>query len=225
MPPKIPQPPAGLEFNTPMQADGYQFLQKISNAFAAAVFFDPQYRGILDKLAYGNEGVRRGQQRSGLPQMDATTITKFLTEIQRILKPSGHLFLWVDKFHLCSGITPWLNNLELEIVDLITWDKQRMGMGYRTRRQAEYLIVLQKPPKRAKGIWLDNSIRDCVAEKVVRRNTHAKPVDLQARLINAVTKANEVIVDPAAGTFSVLKACEQVGNRYFLGCDIQLREG
>jgi site-specific DNA-methyltransferase (adenine-specific) len=28
----------------------------------------------------------------------------------------------------------------------------KMGMGYRTRRESEYLLVLQKPPLKAKGI-------------------------------------------------------------------------
>ena len=32
-------------------------------------FLDPQYRGVLDHLAYGNEGVRRGAARAALPQM------------------------------------------------------------------------------------------------------------------------------------------------------------
>ena len=36
-------------------------------------------------------------------------------------------------------------------MDLVTWDKDRMGMGYRTRRVTEYMVILQKPPTQVGG--------------------------------------------------------------------------
>ena len=50
----------------------------------------------------------------------------------------------MDKFHLCEGIKNWIAGTNLHIVDLITWNKETFGMGYRTRRTAEYLLILQK---------------------------------------------------------------------------------
>ena len=44
-------------------------------------------------------------------------------------------------------------------------------------------------------------------------------VQLQAQLIEAVTNPGDLVVDPAAGTYSVLEACQQTG-REFLGCDL-----
>lgn len=108
------------------------------------MFFDPQYRGVLDKLKYGNEGKKRGRARAQLEQMNEETIITFIKEINRILKPSKYLFLWVDKFHLVEGVKPWLINTSFKLVDMITWDKQKIGMGYRTRRKSEYLLILQK---------------------------------------------------------------------------------
>ena len=138
-----------------------------------------------------------------------------------ILTPSGHLFLWIDKFHLCQNFRSWLVGTELEVVDLIVWNKQRLGMGYRTRRVSEYLVVIQKLPRKAKGIWRLHNIRDVWDEKVIDKNghTHAKPIGLQASLIEAVSNKGDSIIDPAAGSFSVLKAANKVG-RNFLGCDI-----
>ena len=183
--------------------------------------FDPQYRGILDKMQYGNEGVSRGQRRSGLPQMPEDTIAAFIEGIARALIPSGHLFLWMDKFHLCQGVRPWLERegLNLEIVDLVTWDKGRMGMGYRTRRVSEYLLIVQKRPKRAKGVWQKHDIPDVWNESIPpKAGVHAKPVNLQAALIAAVTDPGDVVLDPAAGSYSVMTAAQQAG-RQFLGCD------
>ena len=49
-----------LELNVRHRMDGLDLMGTLSDASVPAVFFDPQYRGVLDKLAYGNEGKARG---------------------------------------------------------------------------------------------------------------------------------------------------------------------
>ena len=211
--------PALVERDTRVAMDGLALLSNLPETCIAAAFFDPQYRGVLDKLGYGNEGVLRGQKRSALPQMSSEVIGEFIRGIGRVLGPSGHLFLWIDKYHLCSGIGEWIEGTDLETVDLVTWNKGRIGMGYRTRRTAEYLVVLQKAPKRAKGVWTRHDIPDVWDEKPTSKVTHSKPVGLQQALIEAVTAPGDVVLDPAAGSFSVLEACRLAG-RTFVGCDV-----
>ncbi len=200
--------------------DGRELLGEIEDACLKAVFFDPQYRGVLDKLSYGNEGKQRGKARSSLPQMGSDTIQDFFREIFRVLTPSGYLFLWVDKFHLVEGVRDWFKELpDMQCVDLITWNKQRMGMGYRTRRKSEYLVVIQKKPVLAKATWTIHSIPDVWDEKVAKTHAHSKPVELQKQLILAVTQEGDYVCDPASGGYSVLEACRQTG-RHFIGGDI-----
>ena len=212
--------PKELKINTKLKMDGLELLSKIPTKTIPIVFFDPQYRGILDKMKYGNEGKGRGQARYEIPQMSEQVIKQFIKGIDKILIPSGHLFLWIDKFHLCEGVTSWFSGTNMDIVDLIVWNKKRMGMGYRTRRCAEYLIVLQRLPRKAKGVWKVHNILDVWDESIKNKkgHTHRKPVDLQSKLINAVSNEGDV-VDPAAGSFSVMEASNQVG-RNFLGCDV-----
>jgi len=200
--------------------DGLVLMRKLPDRCVTAAFFDPQYRGILDKLSYGNEGERRGKARCSLRQMTEETIRQFIGEIDRLLIPGGHLFLWMDKFHVCTGFTQWLTDTKLGCVDMITWNKGRMGMGYRTRRACEYLVVLQRPPRKAKGVWKVHNIPDVWCEKAhAERGVHAKPVELQARLIEAVSNPGDLVLDPAAGSYSVLAACQSIG-RNFIGCDL-----
>ena len=183
-------------------------------------FFDPQYRGVLEKLSYGNEGRDRSKRRCALKQMDDATIGRFARGIDRALIPSGHLFLWVDKFHLCQGVHPWFDGTSVDIVDLVTWNKGTFGMGYRTRRRAEYCVVLQKQPRRAKGVWKVHDIPDVIQERVSQRDhPHTKPVDLQGELMAAVSDEGDFVIDPAAGSFSVLQAARD-RRRTFLGCDL-----
>lgn len=201
--------------------DGLELLRQINSSSIKGIFFDPQYRGILDKLSYGNEGKKRGKARSSLPQMSENVIRKFLAEIRRILTPSGYLFLWVDKFHLVEGISSWFGDLpDIKSVDMITWNKMKTGMGYRTRRKSEYLIILQKTPIFAKSTWTLHNIPDVWDEKVSKSHPHSKPIELQKQLILATTAIGDFICDPASGGYSVFNACKET-KRNFIGGDIK----
>lgn len=210
--------------NKKNKCDGLKLLSDIKNGTISVTFFDPQYRGILDKLKYGNEGKNRGKDRCSLKQMDEETIISFIKEINRVLKDSGHLFLWIDKFHLGQGACQkWFVDTKLNLVDMIVWNKEKMGMGYRTRRISEYLMVYQKSPVKAKNCWFDHSIPDVWEEKTVKKHPHSKPTELQKRLIAATTVAGDIVLDPASGGYSVFDACKML-NRDFLGGDISYGE-
>lgn len=209
-------------FNKENNICGLELMRQINDSSISLCFFDPQYRGVLDKMGYGNEGERQ-KARSNLIQMSEDVIINFIQEINRVLKKSAYLMLWIDKFHLCEGISGWINLTELQIVDLITWDKGKMGMGYRTRKQSEYLLILQKKPLRAKGTWKSHSIRDVWSEKVLsseaKLHPHVKPKGLQSALIESCTNENDIVLDPAAGSFSVFECCKSLG-RNFIGTNL-----
>ena len=176
----------------------------------------------MDQLKYGNEGKGRGQRKSALTQMYEETIVRFVRKIDRILIPSGHLFLWIDKFHYSNGcFRKWIYLTELEVVDLLVWDKVKMGLGYRTRGTIEFCIVLQKKPRRAKGVWKIHDLKDLCSEKSnnSKGHPHKKPIEMQCELIKAVSDKGDIIIDPAAGSFSVLESANKC-NRNFLGCDL-----
>lgn len=155
--------------------------------------------------------------------MNEPTIKKFIQEIDRVLLPSGHLFLWVDKFHLCQGVLQWVQDTNLNLVDMVVWDKGKIGMGFRTRRKSEYLIVFQKSPIRVKGKWTIHNIPDVWEEKTPKVHPHSKPLELQKALIEATTQKGDWVLDPASGGYSVLTACREL-NRNFIGCDIEFGE-
>lgn len=209
-----------IQINNKNKINGLNLLSMLKDNSIKVVFFDPQYRGVLNKLSYGNEGKNRGKSRSDLPQMNNDTILEFMAHIERILKPSGYLFLWVDKFHLVEGINLWLANTKLlSAVDMITWKKEKIGMGYRTRRQCEYLVVIQKEPRKAKATWKLHNIPDVWNEKVIKIHPHSKPIGLQTKLIEATTEKGDMVCDPASGGYSVLECCKLL-ERDFIGGDL-----
>ncbi|MDE0481411.1 MAG: site-specific DNA-methyltransferase [Candidatus Poribacteria bacterium] len=212
--------PDSLKPNSRLKMDGLKLLSCLPKEAVPVAFLDPQYRGVLDKMNYGNEGKSREKRRSSLVQMTEAIIEDFIQGINDVLIPSGHLFLWIDKFHLCQGFSNWFTGTQLEVVDLIVWDKERIGMGYRSRRVSEYCVVFQKQPKKAKGVWKIHNIPDVWRErKEAKDHPHQKPLKLQAELIAAVTNEGDYVIDPAAGSFSVMKAAH-LQNRNFIGCDL-----
>lgn len=216
--------------NRKLIMDGLELLGKIPENTISACFADFQYRSQLDKLKYGNEGERQSE-RVKLPQMSDEIIISFIKDIRRVLKPSSHLFLWVDKFSVAEGIHGgWVQEVNrfheessLILVDMICWDKEAFGMGSRSRRTNEYLLVYQKHPKTTKN-WMDKSIRDTWREKISeprnkKLHPHRKPHGLTTRLLLSTTLENDVILDPCAGSFMIYDICKE-NNRNFIGCDI-----
>jgi site-specific DNA-methyltransferase (adenine-specific) len=131
------------------------------------------------------------------------------------------LLRWTDTFHLCSADHLRVADV-LPCVDLIAWDSLRIGNGYRSRRRGDYLLVLQKPPLLAKRTWRDRGIPSRWPEKIDRKiHPHIKPVGLITRLIGATTQPGDLVVDPAAGSFVVMRAEHELG-REFIGCDLSL---
>jgi site-specific DNA-methyltransferase (adenine-specific) len=205
------------------QGDALALLQALPATCCKLVLFDPQYRGGLDKLAYGNEGARQ-KERAKLPAMTSGYIDSCCREAARVLRPSGYLMLWADVFNVCEAHHHRIADV-LRCVDLIAWDNQRIGNGYRSRRRGSYLLVLQKPPIVAKRTWTDHRIPDRWPERIDRprsQHPHIKPIELIKRLIGAVTNPGDLVVDPAAGSFVVLRAAQALG-REFVGCDLTFR--
>ncbi len=205
--------------NRKNKMDGLKLLSAIPDRAVKLAFFDPQYRGVLDKMKFGNEGERQ-KERAALPQMSDEMIKQFIREIDRVLDRSGHLMLWVDKFHVVEGVLPWIEGTKLNAVDMITWNKGRIGMGWRSRRKSEYLVIFQKTPLRCKDVWVDRSIPDVWDEKVDRTHAHSKPHELQSALIQSTTRPGDLVLDPASGGWSVFDCCQKVG-RPFIGSDLR----
>src|SRR5436853_1231172 len=155
----------GVSVNARQTMNGIDLFAALPDRIAPLVVLDPQYRTVLDELKFGNEGARQ-KERARLPQMTDSDIAFFVMEAARVLHPSGHLALWMDKFSLVEGVFHrWLRRApSLDVVDMLVWNKLRIGMGRRSRVQTEFLVVAQKAPQRAAGAWRDRGIPDCWGE-------------------------------------------------------------
>ena len=206
-------PDAGLDRR--LQMDGQDLLASIPSGSVPLVVLDPQY----PKMVVNCPTLQTG--RMNLPQMTHETIQLMIRETARILQPSGHLMLWHDKGALLYGNRDlWMGSTPLTPVDLICWDKQRLGLGRRSRASCEYLSLFQADPVKCDGVFVRRDISDVCREPVSKQHPHRKPLKLTADLIEAVVPREGLVVDPCAGSFTTLEACQMTG-RHFYGCDIQ----
>ncbi len=210
-----------IQPNVRQKMDGLVLLRALGSTSASLIVFDPQYRSVLDKQKYGNEGARQ-KGRASLAAMRDDEIAIWVAQAARALRPSGHLALWIDKFGLLEAHHHRFASLapSLQRVDGFIWNKGRNGMGRRGRCRYEACVLFQKKPTRAKGVWTDHSFDDCFPETADRsEHPHAKPLQFTTRLIKACTKRGDLVVDPCAGSYVTLDACEHTG-RTFVGCDL-----
>ena len=218
--------------NKKLIIDGLKLTERIPYESIDLEILDAQYRAGLDKLSFGNEGKSRMTKRSELPQMNDEMIVNFLKESARVLKPSSYLFLWVDKFTVAEGVhLDWMRSSEVllrtfSLVDKIVWYKESFGMGARSRRTNEELLVYQKLPKTTKN-WKDKGIRDTWVEKIENPrlgHPNRKPLGLTERLIQSVTNEGDLVMDRCSGSFSTFHTCMKTG-RNFIGGDISPEYG
>jgi site-specific DNA-methyltransferase (adenine-specific) len=220
---RLPKP---FAFDVPQHGDALELLRRLPSACSPLVWFDPQFRALLDRQSYGNEGRSRQCRRAQLPTMSEEYIDSCCREIARVLTPSGYCLRWAETFAVCEGHHLRVKDI-LPCVDKIVWDNLRIGMGYRARHRGDDLLVLQRPPLRAKKTWHDHGIPNRFPEKIdptARRiHPHIKPAGLINRLIACVTRPGDLVIDPCAGSFVVLQECQRLGRR-FVGCDIAFED-
>jgi hypothetical protein len=88
-----------FQFNAVQHGDALTLLRSLRISCSPLAFFDPQYRGVMDKLKFGNEGARQ-KERFKLPAMTGDYIDACCREAMRVLIPSGYLMLWAVRAHL-----------------------------------------------------------------------------------------------------------------------------
>lgn len=209
-----------FEPNIKYITNGVNLLKSIPDNSVKLVVFDPEYRQLLDKMKFSNETTQKQKNRCNLAQTSSDIIEEMLVEIERILMPSGYLFYWMDKYMVCqSNNLP--DNSNLSLVDMLVWEKPKIGLGFRLRHKSEFLQLFQKPPLKAKTTFSDHSIPDVIQEAPANKeHPHAKPINITKQLIKAVTNDGDLVVDPCAGSFSTLEACKNI-NRRCISCDIE----
>jgi len=227
--------------NKRLKMNGLKMLKKLGKESIRVAFFDPSIHYQVNPMEItnpmksmynhplnaGNVMYEPINDGSTMDAQRKSILAQFIRAYYRVIVPSGFLFMWIDEMPLFHGIDTFLWRTEFIRRNFITWDVGEVKVkltdykkSTETFKEMSNLMILQKPPNKTEGYWFDGWFLDIYKSKTKVESKWKKPIDLQARLIKASTLESDLVVDAAAGSFSVFKACQKTG-RNFLGCDIQ----
>mgnify|MGYP000232606298 CR=1 FL=1 len=226
--------------------DSLKELQKISAQSVDMVFSDPPYNLQLSKTLYRPDSTKvsgvndEWDKFTNFQDYDVFT-KKWLSEVKRILKPNGCLWV-IGSYHNIYRIGYILQNLNFWILNDIIWRKTNPMPNFKGTRftNAHETLIWAANSKCSKYTfnyqtmkqlndnkqmrsddWLINicsgkeRLKDIKNQKL--HNTQ-KPEELLLRVVLSSTKPGDLVLDPFFGTGTTGVVCKKLG-RKFIGIE------
>ena len=124
-----------------------------------------------------------------------------------------------------SRVAQWMDEKPLQFFHAVVWDKGYLGLGWRYRRNYEFVMVAHRRSGKLLWKWdgcgmeTANVVR--IQKIIAQANTHPtpKPVALIEHFLRLHTKPGDIVLDPFAGSGPTGIACAKMGRR-FLGFEL-----
>ena len=193
--------------------DCVDLLPEIKSSSIDLIIIDPPYSTPI-VTAFGREQVKN----LGDLSLQSTYFKMLKLQFERVLKPDGRLFIFCDdKYYpvLFAIFYTWQN------INLVIWDKGKIGMGNPFRKQHELLFYANRSAfdyNRTERITHYPSIMKYAP---VNEKLHGaqKPVKLLKDLILGFSNEGDTVLDCFMGSGSTGVACQET-NRNFIGMEI-----
>ena len=232
---------AGTESWRLLEGDSLKLLKAVPARTMDLVFADPPYNlsnGGTTCHAGKRVSVDKGKwDKSHGVQNDHDFHTRWLAEVQRVLKPSGTL--WVSgTHHVIFSIGYAMQLLGFHILNTVTWFKPNAAPNLSCRYLTHSTeLVIWAAPARLKPLAHHFSyaelkeenggrqMRDLwqlpapgASEKAFGRHPTQKPLALLDRIVRAASLPEALVLDPFCGSGTTGVAAIQNGRR-FMGID------
>jgi DNA modification methylase len=210
-------------------ADDYA--KVLEKAKAQFVFTDPPYNVPIDGHVCGLGRIRHRDFAMGCGEMSEEAFTGFLTTVFRNLAAhscDGSIHqVCMDWRHLAE-ITAAGRAVYAELKNVCVWNKANAGMGsfYRSKHELVFVFKCGTAPhinnfelgqhgRSRSNVWDYagvNSLRPGRLDELAMHPT-VKPVALVADAIKDCSNRNGIVLDPFAGSGTVLIAAERTGRK------------
>lgn len=141
-------------------------------------------------------------------------------EFKRILSPKGEFYIFTDWRGYAFYYPIFSERLPLK--NLIVWDK-KSGAGNFYTYSHEFIMygVNCNKNKKGRNVWVETAFSSG-AMKTNGKKVHPtqKPVELIEKIIRNSSDPGDTILDPFMGSGTTGVASERVGNRNFIGIEI-----
>lgn len=198
---------------------------------AEFVFTDPPYNVPIDGHVSGLGRIRHGDFAMGCGEMDEAQFTGFLESVFRLLADhtvDGSIHqVCMDWRHMLEMLVAG-RNVYSELKNVCVWNKNNAGMGSFYRSKHEMVFVwksgtaphintfeLGQHGRYRSNVWDYagiNTLRPGRMDELAMHPT-VKPVALVADAIKDCSRRNGIVLDPFAGSGTVLIAAARTGRK------------
>jgi site-specific DNA-methyltransferase (adenine-specific) len=189
---------------------------------AHLVLMDPPYSSGARTTAQlrGRGGMsRKADWRENPLPNDRLSVNGFMwlmrqvgLEAERLLVDGGSLLSFID-WRQYPSLYGCIESCNLQIINMVVWNKENFGMGNGFRNQHELLLHASKGTPRV----FDRSIPNVIScKRIATSELHPtiKPVPLIEDLIRVCTDRGETVLDPFMGSGTTGVACVRLGRRF-----------
>lgn len=216
----------------PFYQDGYvtiyngdcrEILPNIPSESVDVMWTDPPYGhsnhdGDLNAALNDHRNIQSQPIKNDTPDAFRTVLDNVLTEASRILRHEccccccccgggpRPTFAWVADRMDKNG---------LAFFHSVIWDKRNPGLGWRFRRQHEMIMVAHRAGGRLRWREDDLAIPNVYSQMPPRHRLHPneKPLEMVIYFLQAVSRLNDTILDPFAGSGTTGVAAKKLGRK------------
>ena len=229
--------------------DCLEILSSIPENSINMIFADPPYMLSNDGLTCQSGkmvNVNKGKwDKSKGFEEDTIFHNEWISACRRILKPEGTI--WISgTYHSIYQCGYLLQKNNFHILNDITWFKPNASPNLSCRffTASHETLIWARKDKKAKHTFNYKEMKNGIfpEDKLKKENTQMrsvwsigtpknsekehgkhptqKPLDLLKRIVLASTNKNDIILDPFCGSGTTGTACKVLGNRLFIGIEI-----
>lgn len=210
------------------KGDSMLIMKKMPNNSVDLFLTDPPYKDYQSNRPIINKKTKK-------IYASKFNFEEFINEMERILKPSHHFYIFCDHLTFSNFFRAINDNNSLVYKNMIVWVKNNHGSGDLKGNYApQHELVIygyKKGPirrqllgKRTSNVLFKKN-NDCIQfiKKISNykyNHSTIKPLEILIPFIEKSSKPNELVFDPYAGSFSTSEAAIITGRRSF-GIEIE----
>lgn len=213
--------------------DGGAYRRLMEGQLAQMVFTDPPYNVAIDGHVCGRGQIHHSEFVMASGEMTEEEFTEFLGTVFRHLadhSADGSLhYVCMDWRHAYEILTA-ARSVYSAFKNLCVWNKDNGGLGsfYRSKHELVFVfkngsaphintVELGRYGRNRTNVWDYPGVNSLNADRRddLRRHPTVKPVALVVDAIKDASKRTGVILDPFAGSGTILIAAEKTGRRAF----------
>jgi 16S rRNA G966 N2-methylase RsmD len=211
--------------------DPAAYARLLQNTKAEFVFTDPPYNVPIDGHVCGLGRIRHANFAMGCGEMSEVEFTAFLEMIFRLLADhtiDGSIHATCMDWRHMPEMLAAGHTVYDELKNLCVWNKSNAGMGTFYRSKHELVFVWKKGAaphvntfelgqygRSRSNVWDYAGVSSLKPGRLEELAMHptVKPVALVADAVKDCSRRNHIVLDPFAGSGTVLIAAERTGRR------------